>query len=149
DLKMLEDDARAAGAEIREYQSDYLPTIGAATGIDARGQGSDPARNAYAGLVIEWPLFNGFLTDHQVSEAKLKLEAVRHTIDDLRQQVYLQVKSSFLDWHAADTRIDKAEQTLAASRAELDLATERYRIGLGSIIELVDAQRHYTEDKAA
>jgi outer membrane protein len=61
----------------------------------------------------------------------------------------MQVKSAFLDWHAADTRIVKAEQTLAASRAELDLAQERYQTGLGSIIELIDAQRRYTADRAA
>jgi outer membrane protein len=149
DLKMLEDDARAVGAEIKEYKSDYLPTIGGATGIDTRGQDTDPAGNGYVGLVIEWPLFNGFLTDHQVSEAKFRLDEIRHSIDDLRQQVYLQVKSAFLDWHAADTRIVKAEQTLAASRAELDLAQERYQTGLGSIIELIDAQRRYTTDRAA
>jgi len=149
DLQMLQQDARAIGAEIKEYQSDYLPTIGASVGFDARGQTTDATRNAYAGVVIDWPIFNGFLTDHQVSEANLRREEIRHSIDDLRQQVYLQVKSAFLDWRAADTRIDKAEQTLTASRAELDLAQERYRTGLGSIIELIDAQRRYTADRAA
>jgi outer membrane protein len=149
DLQMLEDDARAAGAEIKQYKSDYLPTVGATTGFDTRGQGTDPTENGYVGLIVEWPIFNGFLTDHQVSEAKLRLDEIRHSIDDIRQQVYLQVKSAFLDWHAADTRIDKAEQTLAASRAELTLAEERYQTGLGSIIELIDAQRRYTDDRAA
>jgi outer membrane protein TolC len=32
---------------------------------------------------------------------------------------------------------------------ELDLASKRYETGLGSIIELTDAQRRYTEDGAA
>jgi outer membrane protein len=149
DLRMLQDDARAAEAEVRQYHSDYFPSVSAAVGVDVRGQDTDPARNGYAGLVIQWPIFNGFLTDHEVAEAKLKLDEVRHSTDDLRQQVYLQVKSAFLDWHAADKRIVKAEQTLDASRVELKLAQERYQTGLGNIIELTDAQRRYTADGAA
>lgn len=149
DLAMLADEARAAGAIVQQVRSDYFPSLGAAAGIDVRGQGTDEARNGYAGLVIQWPLFNGFLTDHQLAEAKLKADEVRHTIDDVRQRVYLEVKSAFLEWHAADKRIDKAEQTLEASRAELELAQERYRTGLGGILELTDAQRRYTESNAA
>ncbi len=43
----------------------------------------------------------------------------------------------------------RAEKTLAASRAELELAEKRYEAGLTSIIELEDAQRSYTFDDAA
>ena len=97
---------------------------------------------------MSWPIFNGFLTDHEVAEAKLRQEAVRHAIEDLRQRIFLQVKSGYLDWQASLQRIHRAEQTVAASRAELDLAEKRYEAGLGNIIELTDAQRRFTEDEA-
>lgn len=58
------------------------------------------------------------------------------------------MKSGYLDWQAALQRIHRAEQTVTASRAELDLAQKRYEAGLGSIIELTDAQRRFTEDEA-
>ncbi len=148
DLKMLEDEARAAGAEIREFKSDYFPAIGAVAGINTRGQDATPGTNYEAGLVITWPIFNGFLTDHQVAEARLHQEAIRHAIEDLRQQVALQVQRSFLEWQASVDRVRHAEQTLEASTIELQLATKRYETGLGSIIELTDAQRRYTEDVA-
>ncbi|MBP1778546.1 MAG: outer rane efflux protein, partial [candidate division NC10 bacterium] len=69
-------------------------------------------------------------------------------IQDLRQRIFLQVKSAYLDWEASLQRIHRAEQTVAASRGELDLAEKRYEAGLGSIIELTDAQRRFTEDEA-
>jgi outer membrane protein TolC len=144
DLKMLIDDARAAGAEIKQYRSDYLPTFGATAGYNIRGQGATPGNNYYAGLVVTWPLFNGFLTDHEVAEAKLNQDAIRHEIEDLRQRIILQVQRSFLDWQASVDRIHQAEQALEASRVELDLAEKRYETGLGSIIELTDAQRQFT-----
>jgi outer membrane protein len=148
DLKMLLDEARATGAEMKQYRSDYLPSIGAVAGYNVRGQNATPGNNYYAGLVLTWPIFNGFLTDHQVEEARLRQDAVRHGIENLRQQIVLQVKRSFLDWQASLDRIHQAEATLAASRVELDLAEKRYESGLGSIIELTDAQRRYTEDGA-
>jgi len=144
DLMMLVDDARAAGAEIKQYRSDYLPTFGATAGYNVRGQNATPGNNYYAGLLITWPIFNGFLTDHEVTEAKLHQDAIRHDIEDLRQRIILQVKRSFLDWQASVDRIHQAEKALEASRVELDLAEKRYETGLGSIIELTDAQREFT-----
>jgi outer membrane protein len=148
DLKMLEDEARAAGAEILEYKSDYFPAVAAVAGVNTRGQNATPGTNYTAGLVITWPIFDGFLTDHQVAEARLHEESVRHSIEELRQQVALEVQRAFLDWQASVERIRHAEQTLDASRAQLELATKRYESGLGSIIELTDAQRRFTEDGA-
>ncbi|MBP1686258.1 MAG: type secretion outer membrane protein [Deltaproteobacteria bacterium] len=148
DLKMLEDEARASGARIASFKSDYLPTIGATAGYSARGQELPAANNVDVGVVVTWPIFNGFLTDHQVAEARLHQDAISHAIQDLRQRIFLQVKSAYLDWEASLQRIHRAEQTVAASRGELDLAEKRYEAGLGSIIELTDAQRRFTEDEA-
>ncbi len=61
----------------------------------------------------------------------------------------MQVHTALLNWQASLQRISRAEKTLAASRAELELAEKRYEAGLTSIIELEDAQRSYTEDDAA
>jgi outer membrane protein len=148
DLKMLEDEARAAGARIAEFKSDYLPTIGATAGYSARGQSFPAANNLDVGVLITWPIFNGFITDHEIAEAKLHQDAITHAVQDLRQRIFLQVKSGYLDWQASRQRIHRAEQTVAASRGELDLAEKRYEAGLGNIIELTDAQRRFTEDEA-
>jgi len=148
DLQMLQDAARAAGAEIQQYRSDYFPILGATAGYSARGQDLPASNNFDVGLLITWPLFNGFLTEHQIAEVRLHQEAIRHSIEDMRQRIYLQVKSGYLVWQASLDRIHRAEQRVAASRAELDLAQKRYETGLGNIIELTDAQRRFTEDEA-
>ena len=148
DLKMLQDEARAAGAQIQEYGSDYLPTLGATAGYTARGQDLPASNNFDVGVLVSWPIFNGFLTDHELAEARLHQDAVRHSIEDIRQRIFLQVKSGFLDWQASVERIHRAEQTVAASRVELELAEKRYEAGLGNIIELTDAQRRFTQDEA-
>lgn len=149
DLKELADQARAMGAQIREYRSDYFPTVNAVGGYSAMGTGLPAANNFNAGIVITWPIFNGLLTTHQVAEAELRRTAVRSAIEDLRQQILLQVKTAFLDWQASVQRIRRARQALEASRGELELSEKRYAAGLADIVELEDAQRYYTRDDAA
>ncbi|HKD66810.1 MAG TPA: TolC family protein [Candidatus Binataceae bacterium] len=148
DLAAVEDQIRAMGAQIRQYRSDFLPTASAMGGYNALGTGLPAANNFNVGLVITWPMFNGFLTTHQVQEARLEQEALEHAIDDLRQRVILQVKTAFLDWQASLQRIRRAEGAVAASSVELELAEKRYEAGLTNIVELEDSQRHYTFDDA-
>jgi outer membrane protein len=148
DLHVLEDQARAAGAQIAEYRSDFFPTVNATAGYNVVGSGLPAANNYDIGVVISWPIFNGMLTAHQVQEARLRREAVEHGIIDLRQRIFLQVKTAFLDWQTAHQRIHEAYVTLEASRVELELADRRYATGLGNIIELTDAERDFIQDKA-
>jgi outer membrane protein len=149
DLIALEDQARAAGAKVREYRSDLFPTVNAAAGYNIVGSGLPAANNYNIGLVISWPIFNGLLTTHQIEEARLRREAVEHSITDLRQRVMLEVTTAFLDWQNARQEIHEASVTLDASRVELALADKRYTAGLGNIIELTDAERDFVQDKAA
>jgi outer membrane protein len=149
DLKALKDQALAMGARITEYRSDYFPTVNGAAGYQAMGTGLPAANNFNVGIVISWPIFNSFLTSHQIAEAQFEQRAVQSQLEDLRQRVLLQVKTAFLDWQASLQRINRAERTLAASRAELELAEKRYAAGLADIVELEDAQRNDTADDAA
>ncbi len=148
DLMAVEDQIRSMGAQIQEYRSDFLPTANAVGGYNAMGTGLPAANNFNVGLVITWPMFNGFLTTHEVEETKLQQQALEHALEDLRQRVILQVKTAFLDWQASLERIRRAEAAVAASSVELELAEKRYEAGLTNIVELEDAQRHYTFDDA-
>jgi outer membrane protein TolC len=149
DLLALEERARAAGAKITEYHSDFFPTVNAAAGYNAVGTGLPTANNYHIGLVISWPIFNGLLTTHQIEEARLRRQAIEHAISDLRQRILLEVKTAFFDWQNAHQEIHAAQVTLDASRVELELAQKRYANGLGNIIELTEAERDYIQDKAA
>jgi outer membrane protein len=149
DLVALEDQARAAGAKIREYRSDLLPTVKAAAGYNVVGSGLPAANNYNIGLLIDWPIFNGLLTTHQIEEARLRRDAVEHSIADLRQQIMLEVNTAFLDWQNAHQQIRETLVTVDASRVELELAEKRYTAGLGNIIELTEAERDFIQDKAS
>jgi outer membrane protein len=149
DLRALEAEARAAGAQVKQARSDYFPSAGATAGYSAMGTGLPAANNFNAGIVITWPIFNGFATEHQVQEAKATQNAIHYAIEDLEQRVWLDVKSAYLQLQTSVERIHQAEATLASSSGQLELADKRYNAGLGNIIELTDAERFYIQDDAA
>lgn len=149
DLKAFDDQAKALGAQIVEYKSDYYPTVNAVSGYSAMSTGLPVVNNYNVGVVISWPIFNSFLTTDQIAEAKARQRAVQDAINDLHQRIILEVQTAFLDWRASLARIERAEKALAASRAQLELAEKRYEAGLTNIVELEDSQRFYTYDDAA
>jgi outer membrane protein len=113
------------------------------------GTGLPAANNFNVGIVVTWPIFNGFLTAHQIDEAKAQQNSIKYAIKDLQLRIWLEVKSTYLELETSIERIHQAEQTLAASSGQLELAEKRYNAGLGNIIELTDAERFYIQDDAA
>ena len=149
DLLALEDEARAAGAVITQYRSDFYPTVESMAGYVGMGVGLPVVSNGYVGLQMSWPIFNGFRTVSHIEEAKAQEQTVEHAIQDLEQRVILQVQTALLNWQASVDVIRRAIQTRDASRIELELASKRYVAGLSNVVELDDAQRRYVADDAA
>jgi outer membrane protein TolC len=107
------------------------------------------ANNFNVGIVITWPIFNSFLTSHQVAETELRRKAIDAQIENLRQRIILQVGTAFLDWQASLQRIARADRTRAASRTQLELANRRYASNLGDIVDLVQAPERKSLSEAA
>ena len=62
-----------------------------------------------------------------------------------RQQVALDVEQAYLRLVELQQRIKANEAAAGAARENLDLANGRYQVGVGSIIEVTDAQTLYTD----
>ena len=71
--------------------------VQATAGYSAMGTGLPATNNFNAGVVVTWPIFNGFLTEHQLAEAKAKQNVVHYALADLESRVWLDVKSSYLE----------------------------------------------------
>jgi outer membrane protein TolC len=59
------------------------------------------------------------------------------------QNVFQQVRSDYLTWRAAREQIDNAAHGVESSAEELRLASIRLREGVGTNLELIQAQRDY------
>lgn len=145
ELAALGKQHEAEQAAVRSAKGAYGPSVAAQAGFTEVGSNLDGlVPNWNAGLLLTWPIFQGGLTNGQVHQAEATLAGVdaQQSLEVL--QVRLDVNSAQLAVRAAKTTIDAAEDAVTSAREQLRLAEQRYATGVGSIIELNDAQVAYT-----
>jgi TolC family type I secretion outer membrane protein len=95
-------------------------------------------------LSLNIPIFDGFRTTNRVEESVRTYYAVRAQADQQKQQVALEVEQGYANLLSAQERIKSFKSAQDAAKENLDLANGRYQVGVGSIIEVTDAQQLYT-----
>jgi len=137
-----------ADQKLRNAERDqFFPTISALGAIGDTPFGDDRLSSWYGavGANIQIPIFNGFLFSARAHEADLRAQAARQRILDLRNRISRDVRKSWLDAGTAFERLSVSSQLLEQANRALDLAQTRYNLGLGSIVELSQAQLQQTQ----
>ena len=98
-----------------------------------------------AGVNMSIPIFNGFLFSAQASEAGFRAKAAAENTRDLRDIVVRDVRTAWLAANTAFQRVSVAEELSRQADLSLSLAQSRYNLGLGSIVELSQAQLQQTD----
>ncbi len=118
--------------------------------------GQAPVRNDHlsswfgaVGVNMEIPVFNGFLFSARAREAQLRSQAATEKLRDLRNTVARDIRTSWLEANTAYNRLSVTKQLLDQANLALDLAQTRYKLGLGSIVELSQAQLQQTQAQIA
>ena len=114
--------------------------------------GDTPVRNPVlsnwygaVGVNVEIPLFNGFLYSARSRESSLRAQAAGDRLLDLRNRIARDVRTSWLNANTVYERVGVTQQLLDQANLALDLAQTRYKLGLGSIVELSQAQLQQTQ----
>jgi outer membrane protein len=157
DLQSLTFNQQAAEKFRRAQRDQLLPTI-SALGI----AGVSPVRpdcfgsacnsNYFispwygaAGVNMQVPIFNGFLFSAEASEANFRAKAAGENTRNLRDQVVRDVRTAWLSANTAFQRVGVTEELAKEANLALNLAQGRYQLGLGSIVELSQAQLQETD----
>ena len=127
------------------------PTISAlaSVGYIPTGQAALRDRFGAAGVNVNIPIFNGRLFHARQTEAELHAQAVAQNVKDLENRVARDVRVAYLNAVNAYERLGLTAQLLDQAKLGLDLAQARYNLGLGSIVELSQAQLSETSAEIA
>jgi outer membrane protein len=134
-----------AEAERRLVKADrylWLPSISsiASLGLIPGHVDGLPDRYAAVGLNINVPIFNGRLYTARRREAEFHATAANERLRDEQLSIARDVRVAWLQAQTAYRRMDLTAQLLEQASKALDLAQARYQMGLGSIVELSQAQ---------
>lgn len=145
ELKRAKEQTAAAEAKKRAMKSQYLPTVSA---IASGGYYDtfDPNRNVStggwwaAGGMVSMPLFTGGLIENQVKEAAAQEAAAQAQSSNIEQALTQQVTNAYLDTVTFTQQIKLAEELVKTAEEALSLAKQRYKLGLGNIVEVTQSE---------
>ena len=92
------------------------------------------------GFIVDIPVFDGGLGRARRAENASRLRQERIHARDLRAQIELEVRVALDNLGSADDQVRAAEEGLTLARRELEQAQRRYRAGVATNIETIDAQ---------
>jgi outer membrane protein len=151
DLAGLRFDAASAHTYAAAERDLWFPTISAAGAAGLTPAGADQVgpRYAAAGVNVNIPIFNGHLFGALRNEASSRARADDQYVRDLQDRIVRDVRTAWLSANSGFQRLAVAAQLLKNATDALDLAQQRYHLGLSSIIELSQAQLNLTQAQLA
>ena len=93
-----------------------------------------------ARLTVRIPLWGNFQQPLAVSQAKAQQQDLQESVRARGLQLQTEVIGAFLTLQTTYQAIAIQDTNRTAAREQLQLATERYRVGSGTFFELLDAQ---------
>jgi len=148
DVRQLEATERLRQTELRLEQVSYLPEISlfGNIGITVQENGGldffdgQRTRNRFAGIRLSWPLFSGFSKDARIDQKRAALRAAEEQSHLTRERARSEVRT--LADRLEEARLRARAQRLAVRQAQrgFEIASAQYREGLGSQLELTDAE---------
>ena len=101
---------------------------------------SNYAFNSMIGLQLNVSIFNGLLRQNQVAETKLNIEKSKNSIEYLKQSLDFQTATSRTTLKNAVLQVQSQKRNMELANDVLDLAQRKYRAGVGSNLEVTQAQ---------
>ena len=153
ELKSFEAQRRAQDQNIATARRGHLPDLIFDGNYRKSHVSNDPLRPGTFPLEPAWqvqlslniPIFDGFRTTNRVDETLHTYYVIKAQEEQQRQQVALDVEQAYLRLVELRERIKANEAAATTAKENLDLANGRYEVGVGSIIEVTDAQQLYTD----
>ena len=149
DLKSTVAKRRSAQESVELSKKGYYPSL-SGNAEYSRGGEKFPLQEGWnVGATLTIPIFSGFLTKYQVEEAKANLNASSANEDGIKQTVFFDVQQAYLFLGQAQESVPVAEIAVKQAEENLQIANGRYSAGVGSPIEVTDAQVSYITAKTA
>jgi outer membrane protein len=117
-----------------------LRTIITAGGIDFQDKDADQPHSYAGGLMLTWPFYDGGLTRSEIAQSNHQLSALTAQRAVVAQGIREQVTQDRLQLQALVDSLPAAFEALRRAEDLIKLATERYQAGLGTLIEVQEAE---------
>jgi outer membrane protein TolC len=141
DLQAAEQRVKEAEEAVNAASAERLPSLG----IHAYygGYGINPGTfygNYTVSGTIKVPVFTGRAIQSDIDAAKARLVKARAEYQDLRERTEFDVRTSYLDFMAADKSVQVADGNRQLARDGMRQSEDRFNAGVAQSLEVIQAQ---------
>ncbi len=151
ELKQAEYGVDAAEAALVVARSGHMPKISANASNSWGGDGSnwpgDDDENWAVGITASMNIFDSGVTWSKIHAAQENLAKAKETQRQVKDAVELEVRTDYLSMREAEKRISTTQVAVAQAEEDYHIAVVRYQAGVGTNIDVMDAQVALTEAK--
>lgn len=133
----------AAEMGVRAAKRSFTPDLKGNASYDRGGPKMDTDYGYQFGVQLSYSGINLMLLKKQVDEAKATYRKYVADYEQQRQDVYLEVKSAFINLMNSRDSLDVSKLALQEAKEQQYQAFRRYQVGLGNAIEFKDAENTY------
>lgn len=154
EISLLQTAKKIQELDLKRHKLSYAPNVAAFYQWQLSGQrnktydidGSGPwftYQSGLLGLSINQPIFDGLQKSHRIQQAKLSVEKVENTIQQLKQGIDLEqtVAKSMMD--NAMLNLEIQERNISLAQSVFETTKIKYKEGQGSSIELLQADTEF------
>lgn len=154
EYSQLQTNLALTNLDMKNNKVKYMPTLYAnanygyntQTGESSQWFKSDRWLNyGLIGATLSVPIFDGFLKSNKIQKNKLQIKQIERSFDQLENSIDLEIRQ-------AKVNMDNSIEDMAAQKENMQLAEEiysvtkiKYQEGVGSNLEVVEADADYKE----
>lgn len=133
--------------QIEQIRAEKKPqlSIGANAGVDFDNSAAKNERSSYSMTAsFSFPITNGYLTENKLGEIEEKIRAAERNLEQLILTIKYDVTQAYLNLLEAYEQIGVAAKNAEYADMTLKLTDEQYKVGLATMIDLIDAELAYS-----
>ena len=96
------------------------------------------------GLSFNFPIFANFNIDHQIQFAQVQEKNAYEDLAALERLIKIEVKQGYLNLQASKKALEVSINNVQAAGENRRVNTERYNLGSGTILDVLQADKDYT-----
>lgn len=143
DLLALAKSMEIVQSDVMIAQSRYYPNVALQGSLKYQGDtlalngdGYTNANKSYAGITASWNIFNGLSDLHTTEGVKAAKLAAQMTLEDYKQRIIIEIKNTYLDIRATQSKLQSATMQVKASSEYAKLTQGRFENQLAGADEL-------------
>lgn len=102
-------------------------------------------RTLNIGLTLSIPIFSNWNTESSIQFAQVNAMNANEDLLALERQIKIDIKQGSLDLTAAKKSLDVATKNVTSAEENRRIKQERYNLGSGTILDVLQADRDYTD----